>query len=360
MITTFTLESGRKASSPGARPSSATTGSSASSRASRSSPTTARTSAARCSRTASRRRSRPALGQGRDGDPGQAVRASAARATAASTTPRATGRPGRPVRALDRYSFSIATGHLFVGKPFSVSRSTGPAPREDPRHDARVPGRARHRARVLALPDPASPLMATAKKTPPGADPLPARLARGALRARRRGPVLPLPERPVGRQLVPDARLGDADGVPRPGDDRRRPRDVLQAGPDDRVRVDPAHHERRLGRLARARHAQVGRLGLHHPDVPAHGARVPLRRLQVPARAELDHRRAAARDRASPRASPATCCRGTRRRTGRPTVGHQPQRRRRPSSGPFIAQFLQGGDVHQRRARSAGSTRSTC
>ena len=44
----------------------------------------------------------------------------------------------------------------------------------------------------------------------------------------------------------------------------------------------------------------------------------------------------------SPRASPATCCRGTRRRTGRrrsaststPTA---------PFLGPFLAQFLQGG-----------------
>ena len=37
------------------------------------------------------------------------------------------------------------------------------------------------------------------------------------------------------------------------------------------VRLDPAHHERRLGRLARARHAPLGRERLHHPDVPAHG-----------------------------------------------------------------------------------------
>ena len=68
--------------------------------------------------------------------------------------------------------------------------------------------------------------------------------------------------------------------------------------PDDGLPVDPAHHERPLGRLARPRHAPLGRLGLHHPDVPAHGARLPVRRLQVPARAELDHRRAAARARA--------------------------------------------------------------
>ena len=32
---------------------------------------------------------------------------------------------GPPVRALDRYSFSIRNGHLFIGKPFSVSHVDG-------------------------------------------------------------------------------------------------------------------------------------------------------------------------------------------------------------------------------------------
>ena len=32
---------------------------------------------------------------------------------------------GPPVRALDRYSFSIRNGHLFLGKPFSVSQVDG-------------------------------------------------------------------------------------------------------------------------------------------------------------------------------------------------------------------------------------------
>ena len=36
-------------------------------------------------------------------------------------------------------------------------------------------------------------------------------------------------------------------------------------------------------RLARARHAPLGRVGVHHPHVHAHGARVPVRRVQVPA-----------------------------------------------------------------------------
>ena len=53
--------------------------------------------------------------------------------------------------------------------------------------------------------------------------------------------------------------------------------------PKVRVRVDPAHHERRLGGLARPRHAPLGCVGLHHPHVPAHGTRLPLRRVQVPA-----------------------------------------------------------------------------
>ena len=63
--------------------------------------------------------------------------------------------------------------------------------------------------------------------------------------------------------------------------------------PHDAYLVDPEHHRPRDDGLARARHAQVGRERLHHPHVPAHGARVPVRRVQVPARAELDHRRAA-------------------------------------------------------------------
>ena len=56
-----------------------------------------------------------------------------------------------------------------------------------------------------------------------------------------------------------------------PGRHRGRPRDVLQAVAERGLRLDRAHHERRHARLARPRHAQVGRVGLHHPHVPAHG-----------------------------------------------------------------------------------------
>ena len=96
---------------------------------------------------------------------------------------------------------------------------------------------------------------------------------------------------PRRHRLGAHARLGDADRLPRPGDHRRDPGDVLQADPGRGVRVDPAHHERRRLRLARARHAPLGRERLHHPALLPHGAGLPVRRLQVPARAELDHRR---------------------------------------------------------------------
>ena len=126
---------------------------------------------------------------------------------------------------------------------------------------------------------------------------VPARLARGAVGSRRLHEVVPVPQRAAGHQLDADPRRRHPDRVHRADRHRRHPRDVLQARPGSRVRVDPGHHERAHARLARARHAQVGRQRLHHPHVPAHGAHVPVRRVQVPARAELDRRRAAARER---------------------------------------------------------------
>ena len=119
----------------------------------------------------------------------------------------------------------------------------------------------------------------------------PGRLARGALGSRRRTQVLPLPQGPGRDELVPHARLGDADRLHRPAHHGRDPRDVLQAGSGDRLPVDPAHHERPHARLARPRHAPLGRERLHHPALPPHGPRVPVRRVQVPARAELADRR---------------------------------------------------------------------
>ena len=100
---------------------------------------------------------------------------------------------------------------------------------------------------------------------------------------------------PRGHQLGLHARLGDAVRVPQPGRHRRVPRDVLPPGRvRRRVRIDPQHQRQRVPRPARARDAQVGRVGDDHPDLPAHGAGVLLRRLQVPARADLGDRRRAA------------------------------------------------------------------
>ena len=85
---------------------------------------------------------------------------------------------------------------------------------------------------------------------------VPARLARGALGPRRRRQVLPLPQGAARHELVPHARLGDADRVPRPGDDRRDPRDVLQAGSRTRAYESIQHitNDLTLGWLVRGMH----------------------------------------------------------------------------------------------------------
>ena len=103
-----------------------------------------------------------------------------------------------------------------------------------------------------------------------------------------------LPQGAEGHQLVLHARLGDAVRVRRAGGHRRVPGDVLHAVADAGLRLDHPPHQRRLPRRVRARHAQVGRLGDDHPDLPPHGADLLLRRLQVPARAQLGDRRRAA------------------------------------------------------------------
>ena len=236
MIATFPTDpDGRRrlAASPSSSATTASLGDEEASRASRSSPTTACTSAARCSRTGRRPELTEKKVRRRDAARRRSRRASAARATAASTTPRATAPPARPCARSTATQFSVAHRRLFLGRPFSVSEVEGTGgDGADLQVEPRVPRRARRRSPVLALPDPAPELMA--RPTPdhrPRADPLPGRLARGAVGPRRRDPLLPLPERPGRRQLVPDARLGDADRLHRPGGDRRDPGDVLQARP---------------------------------------------------------------------------------------------------------------------------------
>ena len=127
---------------------------------------------------------------------------------------------------------------------------------------------------------------------------------------------------------------------------------------DPGLRLDHPPHQRRLPRRVRARHAQVGRQRDDHPDLPPHGADLRLRRLQVPARAELgDRRRAPDPDhghglhRLPAALRPALLLGHGRRqqhhrdRAGsRPLPGRLPARRARSSSRP----------------RCRASTRSTC
>ena len=94
-----------------------------------------------------------------------------------------------------------------------------------------------------------------------------------------------------GHQLVLHPGLGDDVRLRRPGADRRLPGDVLHAVAGRGLRLDHEPHQRRLHGRVRPRPPQVGRLGDDHPDLPPHGPRLLLRRLQVPARAQLGDRR---------------------------------------------------------------------
>ena len=160
----------RRARSRAARLSSATTERSATtSRASRSSPTAAPISAARRRRTAprarssARRTSSSTRRTARSSCGPSCPPASAAPVTAASSTRRATGLPARPVRALDRYSFDIKSGHLVLLSTYSVSaRRRHRRPGEDLQVQGSRSRAARRRPRAVVLPPPAaSPLMAT-------------------------------------------------------------------------------------------------------------------------------------------------------------------------------------------------------
>ena len=136
-----------RARSRGAPRSSATTACSASSRASRSSRTAARTSAARCSRTGRSTTNRKKRSRTSRDDVVLISRrcsrpASAARATAASTTPRATAPPARRCARSTATTYSIVDGHLILGSAFSVAKVEGTG------EDARIKKYALARARA--------------------------------------------------------------------------------------------------------------------------------------------------------------------------------------------------------------------
>src|SRR5207344_1934517 len=100
-----------------------------------------------------------------------------------------------------------------------------------------------------------------------------------------------LPQGAEGDQLVLHARLGDPLRLHRPGHHRGLPGDVLHALDDPGLPLDLPHQQRSLPRRLRARHAQVGIQRDGDPGLPPHGEDLLLRRLQVPARAQLGDRR---------------------------------------------------------------------
>ena len=158
--------------------------------------------------------------------------------------------------------------------------------------------------------------------------------------------------------LAADARLVAPDRLHAAGHDRRDPRDELPPRSGLGLRVDPLHHRPGDARLARARHAQVGLVGDGDPALPAHGARVRVRRLQVPARADLDdgrdplhHGHGDVVHGLPARVGPARLL-GHRRR--RQHQRHRPDRRAVPRQLP------QGRPGVRRARRSRASTRCTC
>ena len=104
-----------------------------------------------------------------------------------------------------------------------------------------------------------------------------------------------VPQGAQGDQLVLHARLGDDVRLPLAGDHRRLPGDVLHAVADRRPTTRSRHitNDVFLGEFVRGMH-KWGSSVMVDPDLPAHGADLLLRRLQVPARAELGDRRRAA------------------------------------------------------------------
>ena len=201
---------------------------------------------------------------------------------------------GPPVRPLDRFYTRMRNGQVEVGPRYSVNSEFDALP-ELPRSG---PAARRHRPVPLprALLDAEEPMRLPTLPKPPvpkrfqdtparpgeaekvhaaragqgGRDPRRG-LGRRAHLALRRRALDVLPQGPEGDELVLHARLGDDVRVRLAGDHRRVPGDVLHAVADPGLRVGAAHHQRRLPRRVRARHAQVGLVGDGDPDLPAHG-----------------------------------------------------------------------------------------
>ena len=205
---------------------------------------------------------------------------------------------GPPVRPLDRFYTRVENGRVRSAPLLAQLRAAAlPAPRDPSNHldglwqylyprgrrphaSSRVPkphtppaprSRPQRRAMAATAAPTSTPPKPTAKDTAVEGVAGARRLARRAHRRHAVPARLPLPQGPEGHELVLHARLGDDVRLPLAGGHGRVPGDVLRAGPDARLRVGPAHHQRRLPRRVRARHAPLGRDRDDRPDLPAHG-----------------------------------------------------------------------------------------
>ncbi len=226
---------------------------------------------------------------------------------------------GPPVRPLDRFYTRVRNGRVQVGERFSVNSELERfSPRDPSNHlDGLVavplPVEAQHMSK-LTRPLPKSLRPPRARRGPPRRENGDERQARprrdklkegaaegGAARrrlARRAHRRQPAPARLQLYRKVPKGTnwfytLGSATLFAFVSQAVTGVFLAMYYNPDPvaRLRVRGAHHQRGLPRRAGARHAPLGRHGDDHPDLPAHGQDVRVRRLQVPARAELDHRR---------------------------------------------------------------------
>ena len=184
---------------------------------------------------------------------------------------------GPPVRGLDRYEFDIVNGRLVLGNTYSVA-------------DGR-----RRRARTRRSTSTSSPARASTSTAPSPGSTRCSRRTDGEHEASRTR------ARSQSAAMYPldwlEERSGLVGGLKYflfrkvPGDTSwwhtlgsatltaflvQLVTGVILAmyykpSPGGGALVGRAHHERPLGRLARARHAPLGRERLHHPDVLAHG-----------------------------------------------------------------------------------------
>ena len=211
--------------------------------------------------------------------------ASSARATAASTTSAAWSPAARRCARSTASTRACENGQVEVGPRFSVNSELERFSPRDPGEPLDGIGQYLYPSRpdgaqdrrepdaMPKLPAPPLPARAQAAAQAPGrgqrhdrrrssTPPRPGITVVDWIDERtslsRRRPLDAVPQGPEGDQLVLHARLGDDVRLPHPGGHRRLPGDVLRPVADARVRVDPLHHQRRLPRRVRARHAQVG------------------------------------------------------------------------------------------------------